>query len=128
MNAYRFIKEENEWYIDLPKFIENGGDRGDLQMVQGADKMLDIIAEDSDQVHLIIDRNLFQGSDKLTLIERCSPMIGGGIYNMEMYQGKKINQKMWLCAVVEFIFDDLPDEIFVKKVDKVSEGKISAAI
>jgi hypothetical protein len=50
VQTYRFIKEGTEWYIDLPEYIENGGSKGDLQMVEGADTMLDIISAGGDEV------------------------------------------------------------------------------
>jgi hypothetical protein len=115
MNIYRFVKEGNEWYIDLPEFIEAGGSKTDLQMVEGADTMLDFIADNSGDVTLFIDRESFDGADKLTLTERCDPLIGGGYYNLRVFEGKEFNQDMWLCAVTEFVFGDLPKQIFVKR-------------
>jgi hypothetical protein len=117
MNTYRFLKEGQDWYIDLPEFIESGGSKGDLQMVEGADKMLDMIAKGGQEVSLAIDRSLFAGSDKLMLTERCYPYIGGGYYNLKTFEGKEINQTMWLCAVTEYVFGDLPEEIFIRRAD-----------
>lgn len=48
MKEYKFIKEGRDWFIDLPEYIEGGGSKGDLQMVEGADKMLDMMAEEKD--------------------------------------------------------------------------------
>jgi hypothetical protein len=45
MKTYRFIKTRPEWYIDLPEFIEQGGSEGDLQMVEGADNMQQMMAK-----------------------------------------------------------------------------------
>ncbi len=44
MRQYKFIKTGKEWHVDLPEYIEQGGSVGDLQMVEGADAMLDFIA------------------------------------------------------------------------------------
>ena len=45
MQTHRFYKEEHGgWYIDLPAYLEQGGAKGDLAMVAGADTMLDIMA------------------------------------------------------------------------------------
>jgi len=79
MNAYRFIKEDGKWYIDLPVYLYQGGRKGDLQMVEGADTMLDIISGHKDEVALALDRNKFEGADKIELIERCDPLMGGAI-------------------------------------------------
>ena len=116
MNAYRFIKEDGKWYIDLPDYLEHGGSKGDLQMVEGADTMLDIISGYKDEVTLALDRNKFEGADKIELIEKCEPLMGGGYYRLDSFEGKLFDHKMWLCAVTEFVFGDLPNEIFVAKM------------
>jgi hypothetical protein len=115
MKPYKFIKTGQEWYIDLPEFIEQGGSIGDLQMVDGADKLLDMMAENKDSIILYIDKNYFEGADLLTLTEKCDAYIGGGYYNMKKYEGQEINRNMWLCQVTEFVFGDIPLQIFVKK-------------
>jgi hypothetical protein len=115
MNPYKFIKHGQEWYIDLPAFIEQGGSMGDLQMVDGADKMLDMMAEDDTSVILYISKEPFEGADMLTLTEECDPYIGGGYYCMEKYEGQEINRTMWLCQVTEYVFGELPAQIFVKR-------------
>ncbi len=114
MKVYRFIKEGRDWYIDLPEYLAKGGSRGDLQMVEGADAMLDVIAEKKLEVSLILRREYFEGADRLVLIEKCDPYVGGGYYLLESLEGKKYNQKMWLCGVTEFVFGELPNEIFLK--------------
>jgi hypothetical protein len=40
MQIQTFIKEDNQWFIDLPEYLANGGAKGDLQMVAGADTNL----------------------------------------------------------------------------------------
>jgi len=115
MKTYKFIKTDDDWFIDLPEYIEQGGAQGDLQMVDGADTMLDVMAENSDSVSLTISTEPFEGADELVLTEKCDPLIGGGYYLMKTHKGKAINQRMWLCQVTEFVFGDLPDRIFVRQ-------------
>jgi hypothetical protein len=115
MKTYRFIKTASAWYIDLPEFIEQGGSEGDLQMVEGADKMLDMMAENESFVILNISKEPFAGADVLELIEKCDSYIGGGYYRMPQYEGQQVNRTMWLCKVTEFVFGDLPQQIFVRR-------------
>ena len=115
MKTYRIIKEEQKWYIDLPEYINQGGIKADLQMVEGADKMLDVMAKGKDAVELTIARQPFPGADILTLTEKCDPVVGGGYYLMPDYEGSPINQTMWLCQVTQFVFDDIPPEIYVRR-------------
>ena len=115
MKTYRFIKEGRDWYIDLPEYLKKGGSKGDLQMVEGADTMLDLISNGLSDVSLTLDRSSFPGADKLVLTERCDPVIGGGYYSLTIFEGRDYNRTMWLCAVTEFVFGDLPKEIFIKR-------------
>ncbi|MBL7929522.1 MAG: hypothetical protein JNL47_08670 [Bacteroidia bacterium] len=116
IQPYKFIKTGNDWYIDLPAFLEQGGSIGDLQMVDGADKMLDLVAGKENSVMLYISSTGFEGADMLLLTEKCDPLIGGGYYLMKMFEGREINQTMWLCHVTEFVFGDIPEQIFIKRV------------
>ena len=115
MKSYRFVRTGEDWYIDLPEFIEGGGSRGDLQMVDGADKMLDLMAGNENEVTLHIEKEPFEGADVLMLTEKCDPYIGGGHYLMKQYEGLEINRTMWLCQVTEFVFGGIPEQIFVKR-------------
>jgi hypothetical protein len=115
MKTYCFKRSGADWYIDLPEYIEQGGSKGDLQMVDGADKMLDMMAGNENKVLLTISTLVFDGADELTLTERCDPIIGGGYYLMKQYEGQEINRSMWLCQVTEFVFGDIPVTIFVRK-------------
>lgn len=117
MKPYKFYKTGREWFIDLPEFLEQGGSIGDLQMVDGADKMLDMMAEHNETVTVLVDREKFNGADLLILTEKCDPYIGGGYYLMKEYQGQEINKTMWLCQVTEFVFGDIPPTIYVKRED-----------
>lgn len=110
MQQHRFIREGSGWYIDLPAYLEQGGSKGDLQMVAGADTMLDIIAGRDSEVNLQIDTQPFDGADELILTERCDPILGGGYYYMHSFEGKEVSKNTWLCEVTSFVF-----MIFLKK-------------
>jgi hypothetical protein len=115
MQSHKFIKTGHEWFIDLPEYLAQGGTKEDLQMVEGADKMLDMMAGNSDNVTLRIAKEPFDNADLLVLTEKCDPYIGGGYYLMKYYEGMEVNRSMWLCQVTEFVFGDLPEKIFVRK-------------
>jgi len=116
MKNYRFIKEPAGWFIDLPEFLEQGGSKGDLEMVEGADTMLDIIAQGNSAVTLAIEETDFEGAELVQLTEKCDPYVGGGYYVLRNWNGKEVNHTMWLCAVTEFVFGYLPEKIFIKQV------------
>lgn len=85
-------------------------------MVEGADKMLDIMAEGGNEVVLTISTQPFEVADELTLLEKCHLLKDGGYYFMKAFAGKDINLKMWLYRVVEFVFNEIPEKIFVQGV------------
>jgi hypothetical protein len=116
METYKFIKEASGWYIDLPSYLEQGGSKGDLAMVAGADTMLDIMAEGNSEVTLAIDTKPFEQADHLELTEICSPTMGGGHYLLHTYKHHPIAHKMWLCSVTNFVFGYLPEHIYVQKL------------
>ena len=116
MKQHRFYREGSGWFIDLPEYLEKGGSKGDLAMVAGADTMLDVVAGDDASVTLQIDTEPFPNADELVLTQLCDPVLGGGYYLMREFEGKAVNQNMWLCAVTEFVFGGMPDRIFVRKV------------
>jgi hypothetical protein len=115
MDTYKFIKEETgRWYIDLPEWT---GQKADLEMVAGADTMLDYVGGGAKEVSLILAKEPFEGSAPLKLIHDYSKESGGGgIYLLENYEGKMLNQEMWLCEVTEYVFGKLPEWIYFKKV------------
>lgn len=116
MKEYRFVKRDANWFIDLPDYIEAGGNINDLQMVEGADTMLDIIGAGLPEVFMAIDQVPFEGADKLILTEKCDANIGGGYYLLYEYNGEKIEREMWLCNVTEYVFGNLPEAIYIKKL------------
>jgi hypothetical protein len=118
MKQHRFVRENGGWFIDLPEYLAQGGSKGDLAMVSGADTMLDVIAGDKDDVRLKMDTQPFPGADELVLTELCDPILGGGYYHMKKFEGREVSQDMWLCDVTRFVFGDIPPRIYVKRVEE----------
>ena len=118
MKEHRFVREGMGWYIDLPEYLLQGGDKGDLQMVSGADTMLDIIAEEKNEITLQIDTEPFEGADELLLTELCHPILGGGYYFMKQFENKAVNKDLWLCDVTRFVFGNIPAKIYIRNVHR----------
>ena len=115
MKTHRFYRENGGWYIDLPQYIAQGGSKGALAMVAGADTMLDVVAGERKDVTLRMDVKPFEGADEITLAQVCDPSVGGGNYFMKSFEGLEVDRPMWLCGVTEFVFGYLPEKIFVKR-------------
>ncbi|MFB6457547.1 DUF6717 family protein [Chitinophaga sp. Hz27] len=109
---YRFYKtSEGKWFIDIPEWTK---DIAELQMVLGADTMLDVASGNTAECFLKISDEPFAGADEAKLMENLKESIGGGNYLMEMFRGEAVNQEMWLCEVTEYVFGYLPATIYVE--------------
>ena len=118
MDRYRFYKNSsNQWFIDIPEW---GGDLSELEMVSGADSLLDIISQGDFEVSLYISESPFNGSDVLNLIEVCDDSNGGAIYSLKQLNNIQLNLEIWLCEVTKQIFNNYyPPNIYFTKTWKI---------
>jgi len=113
----KFEKENNgKWYVVLPEWE---GNKEDLQMVLGADILLDLLATDN-KLEIEVGLTRFDNSDKLKLIKECDTIendgCGGGDYLLKFLENKEINLALWLCDVIVYVFGNIPKEIYFKKL------------
>ncbi|RYG13450.1 MAG: hypothetical protein EOO07_17690 [Chitinophagaceae bacterium] len=112
MQDFRFYKKGEEWWMDLPGWE---GDPEDLQMIEGADKWLELLSDKKAEVSILLTNENFKDAEMLSLMRiREANFGGGGIYFLENYQGKKTHLKLWLCHVTEFVFGEIPQRIYFK--------------
>ena len=97
MNNFTFNKEQGQWYIDLPEWT---GTKGELQMVGGADKLLDHLSnnETTITVSLSIEKLPKEGYQTLKRVIQTPP--NGCIYHLGI-------KPIWLCNVTKFIFEGI---------------------
>lgn len=108
-----FVKEEdNKWYIELPEWT---GEKGDLQMVMGADTMLDLLdLSGSKRVELIVAEADTEGGPwmvQLRKTEDRSDVGGGADYTCSAPEFGVADFKVWLCNVTHWIYGYMPDNI-----------------
>jgi len=115
MKKLKFIKEyTNRWYVVLPEWT---GAKEDLEMVAGADTMLDIISEGNKEVTISISEKEFEGSDKLEFVRMATEINNGAFYKINTYKGVELNLELWLCNVTLFVLGDFPKQIYISKVE-----------
>jgi hypothetical protein len=106
IRTFKFYKEDNKWYVDLPEWR---GDKSDLEMVLGADLLLEIISGDYDDCSVTFGDEPFDGCHTLTHdLTQDIP----GYYNNDAWHGPST---IWLCPVTIFVFGEYPDKIYYKK-------------
>ncbi len=114
VKTLKFYKEsENRWYVDLPEWP---GSKSDLEMVYGADSMLDYMAEGEGQIWLVLSDEAFENADELRFLRLTPEIENGAFYKIENYKGIEINLEVWLCDVTKFVFGDFPKTIFIATI------------
>ncbi len=112
MRKFKFYKEpDGKWFVDLPEWT---GEKAALQMVIGADTMLDYMAEGENEVNAYIsEEHFFAGADVLEFIRETTEVGEGATYILKKYRGVELNLEMWLCGVTHFLFKSYPKNIYI---------------
>jgi len=112
MKKLKFNKENKKWYIDLPQWT---GRKSALQMVSGADTLLDYLSDGKDNVELYISENKQEGFSYMKLIEKC--IFNGAYYKVEGHNDNQVNIMIWLCNVTKYVFGYFPKKIYFTKAE-----------
>lgn len=131
-----FVREEGDrWYIDLPSWPWH---HANLEMVCGADRMLEILSEGRDKVRLqvkvaqtpfsedVVEDMIKDGWIELTQIK--SSLTGGATYTTrgekmkDFFRVNPVTQErtprtVWLCPVTLFVVGQYPKYFYVKVVE-----------
>ena len=108
MKRLDFVKLSERWYIDIPWI----GDINDLQMVDGADELLEEISNGNKCVTLDI---ALPGNKSLNrvpkyVLEKIDEDNMGGTY---IVIGESNVKQIWLCNVTLEVLGEFPFEIYV---------------
>lgn len=114
----RFYKEEEtgEWFIDLPEWP---GEKAALQMVAGADTLLDTLSKGEAEVKLLFSDEDLVGANDMMLYHQEPGEEGWGYYILSELGIKRLPEPMsiGLCPVTRFVFDGkFPLFIYFNKV------------
>jgi hypothetical protein len=120
-----FYRNNNRWFIDLPEYLEAGGDVDDLEMIFGADTFLsDRCIIGSDVVRMNVETEKVSGYSEL--VKSSNDLEHGAFYvhveqvpysydcNTEPDYTPTIREVVWLCDVVKFIFGKFPQTIYFR--------------
>ena len=113
MNLKFYKESDNKWYVDLPKWE---GPKAALEMVMGADTMLDILSQGEGEVTLYMVTEPQAGYETLIYLHETPELGEGAYYHMKSYMGLEFNLDIWLCDVTKFVFGEFPKIIYFSKV------------
>ena len=121
----RFFKQDNKWYADVPNHTLD-----ENEMVMGADTVLDLIADNKDEVILTLsDEDDKHSMLTMTIKEHDSEgayyTISGFLYNkfLDLFDldsssvSFDITNEVWVCNVTHDIFGNHPNNIYVLNVE-----------
>jgi len=100
-------EKSGRWYIDLPNWR---GPKAALEMVAGADTLLDSLCNGEDVVILYVDTEQFPDAEN-TLTYEAPQMNGDGAFYLT-----ETSERVWLCGVTEFVFGVMPPKIFYRNI------------
>ena len=93
---------DNRWYIVLPEWE---GDREDLEMVSGADTLLDYLSEGKDLVTLTVAKIPLEIPRPRVVLTYDHEYMGGAVYRTHHIGGGSLdNMSVWLCKVTKFVY------------------------
>ena len=108
--VYRFYKtNQGSWFIDLPHWT---GPLAELQMVAGADTLLDELAQQSSEIFIELSTTRLPCFNELKLLQTLPG--GGADYYLEEYNHTPVKKQLWLCDVTDFVFNHFPPAIFFR--------------
>lgn len=109
----KFYKETTgEWFVDLPEWQ---GNKSALQMVLGADTLLDIMAQGHHEILVRFSTEGFPGSFVMSWLHDgyvSYEEAGGATYYLDTYRGIRYDFNLWLCDVTTFVFNEFPKQIY----------------
>ena len=115
-DIYTFRREDDYWYLCLPHDNRYGLHKEDLQLKEGALKILNKLANGSARVRLRLSAAPLEGADELELVEHCEAPRGGAIYLHKMYRDKNDGDLFWICDLALLVFGDMPERIYVQRL------------
>jgi hypothetical protein len=128
-------EEDDRWFIDLPNWPWK---KDNLEMVCGADRLLDILSEGKDRVKLLVKptEEPLDEDEVQDLIEQGwlevkqthSSLTGGATYTARGYEmdqfvrnhpltGQSMQRTHWLCPVTLFVFGHYPKYFYFKVIE-----------
>lgn len=105
MKELKFNKEKNQWYIDIPEWT---GSKAELEMVAGADTLLDYLADNKDTVTVIASESIL---DNTICLQKTEDLSNGANYKVF---GCDVVDKLWLCDVTKYVYGYMPEFLFIK--------------
>lgn len=110
-----YVPEDRLWYIDMPW----PGDRYNLAMVAGSDKLLDFLSDEEDGNYVTVDvmprsKREERADGYFVCEQKAHTLTGGSFYDVHRLPG--FTRDIWICPVTLCVLGHYPKYIYIKKV------------
>jgi hypothetical protein len=116
MYTVTYYKFGNRWFLDLPEYVEQGGDEEDLERVGAFHDVLELAAKGEDTVVFQFDTQSFDGADYAELTGSSGGNTGG-YYRITSFNGQSVDFELWFNLVLYFKQPELPQKVYFKQID-----------
>ena len=103
-----YKNEDQRWFIDLPEWIDEGNLLEDLEMVSGADDMLDKLSDFGNRIKITFSDEPFEGGKERVYLNKIDSDEFGADY---LAEGK---DPVWICKVIKYLFGNYPENLYIK--------------
>ena len=106
-----FVQDpDGRWYIDIPW----DGNRSNLEMVAGSDKLLSHIAKGDNKVTLQVILDYLNDYNDYIILDRFEKSLAGGAsYTVSNAEFK---EPIWICPVTLCVLGRYPKKIYFKRI------------
>lgn len=101
--------------MDLPEYIDQGGDPDDLERIGAFHDFLEQAAAGQTTVAFLMDTQPFEGADRAELTGSSGGK-SGGYYYIPSFEGKPVDLELWFNTVLYIIQPELPQQVYFKKI------------
>jgi hypothetical protein len=111
-----YYKFGNRWFLDLPEYIEQGGDEEDLERVGAFHDFLELAAQGEDTVVFQIDTQFFDGADSAVLTGSSGENTGG-YYRITSFNDQPVDFELWFNLFHFIKQPELPQMVYFKQIN-----------
>ena len=106
-----FVQDpDGRWYIDIPW----DGNRSNLEMVAGSDRLLSHIAKGDNKVTLQVILDYIDDDNGYIILDRFRKSLAGGASYTVSNAGFK--ESIWICPVTLCVLGRYPKTIYFKRI------------
>jgi hypothetical protein len=121
--VYNFTRIDGQWYIYFDVTLGQSLSKQDLELIEGAQKVLNTLSNGEDRLRLHLGLEPFEGAKISELVEHCAAPKGGGIY---LYKTLEEHNSClyWICDLALFVFGDIPERIYIKRLPSKEKNSL----